>query len=330
MPVSSGGALRRGRRAPRLVLGLLAVALAGCSAPTAAPGPRPLAADTASQPVPPTPRDKSPTVLGVPFPGDDTVGIPPSVQLTPYTGSCDIITDGTVIDSAIVDCRLDIRAADVVISNSKVNQPISVDTDLPGSQQWSLTVQDTEVDGGTAQLAAIGWGNVTVLRSNVYGGQTAVQCYSSAEYCIVRDSWLHGQYVPPDGDWHLGGFLSNGGRNIELTGNTIACDARPTAADGGCTGNLNLLPDFAPISHVTVDGNLFRANTGSPFCTFGGDSSTKPYPNADHVVYRNNIFERGTNGRCGTYGPVTEFDPSGTGNEWINNRWDDGTPVRPG
>src|SRR5687767_4757643 len=119
MPVSYGAALRRGRRAGVLVLGLLAVGLAGCTAPEGAPASGPLAAapgEPPSQPVPPAPRAKSPTVLGISFPGEDSVGVAPSVQLTPYTGPCEITNDGTVIDAAIVDCPLDIRAADVVIS----------------------------------------------------------------------------------------------------------------------------------------------------------------------------------------------------------------------
>ena len=47
-------------------------------------------------------------------------------------------------------------------------------------------------------------------------------------------------------------------------------------------------------------------------------------------MFSNNVFQKGSNGRCGAYGPVTDFDTSGTGNTWFNNLWDDGTPVLPG
>lgn len=263
------------------------------------------------------------------FPGPGNTGVPDGVELTPYTGPCQITTDDVVIEAKIVNCSLVIRAANVSISNSQLNGPVNLDTDLPGADRWSLTLQDSEVDGGASQIAAVSSGNLTILRADIHGGQTSVQCGGKARTCAVRDSWLHGQYIPPGSDWHLGGFLSNGGTNIELSGNTLACDAAPTTADGGCTGNLNLLPDFAPISHVTIDGNLFIANPGSAYCTYGGDSESKPFPDADNVVYSNNIFERGSNGKCAAYGPVTSFDVAGTGNEWINNRWDDGSAVLP-
>ena len=48
------------------------------------------------------------------------------------------------------------------------------------------------------------------------------------------------------------------------------------------------------------------------------------------IVFTNNVFSRGPNGKCATYGAITDFDPSRPGNRWENNRWDDGTAVRPG
>ncbi|MGQ0576435.1 MAG: hypothetical protein ACT4RN_19845 [Pseudonocardia sp.] len=268
--------------------------------------------------------------LGVaPFAGPGNTGVPPGTELTPYDGPCEITVAGTVIDAKTVTCALDVRAAGVVVSRSLLGDGIRLDTDRPGARGWSYTVQDSEIDGGTAQLAAVGWGNMIVLRSEVRGGATSVQCWSSAVSCVVRDSWLHGQYLPPDDDWHLGGFLSNGGSNIELTGNTIVCDAVPNAVDGGCTGNLNLIPDFAVIENVRIVGNLLGAGPGGAYCTYGGDVATKPFPDANNVVYRDNVFERGPTGQCATYGPVTAFDVDGVGNVWVNNRWDDGTPVIP-
>ncbi len=60
----------------------------------------------------------------------------------------------------------------------------------------------------------------------------------------------------------------------------------------------------------------------------------KPYSddpaNGTYIVFSNNVFQKGSNSRCGTYGPVTDFDTSGTGNTWFNNLWSDGTTVAPG
>src|SRR5262249_34971708 len=152
------------------------------------------------------------------------------------------------------------------------------------------------------------------LRSNIHGGETAVHCSENAVTCTVLDSWLHGQYLPPDQPWHLGGFQSNGGTNIVIRHNYIVCDHAVNAVDGGCTGDLNLIPDFAAVSHATIDSNYFGANLDGSYCTYGGEKSTSPYPHADHVVYTNNVFQRGTNRMCGSYGPVTSFNVGGVGN----------------
>ncbi|OJY44378.1 hypothetical protein [Pseudonocardia sp. 73-21] len=240
-----------------------------------------------------------------------------------------ITQDSTVIDSSLVTCDLVIFAAKVVISRSKIMGQVVLDTDRPGSQRWSATLVDSEVDAGVVHEAAVSSGNMTILRADIQGGQTSVQCGELAVFCTVRDSWLHGQQIPAGADWHLGGFLSNGGRNIELTHNTVHCEPQPTGKDGGCTGDINLLGDFAPVSHVTITGNLLAANVGNSYCTYGGDASSKKFPHADNVVYRDNVFERGTNGMCGGYGPVSSFNDRGPGNLWVNNTWDDGQPVVP-
>jgi len=72
---------------------------------------------------------------------------------------------------------------------------------------------------------------------------------------------------------------------------------------GGCTGDINLIPHFGPLHGALIQGNLLGANIGSSFCTYGGAGVENP---ADHIVYKDNVFQRGTNGRCAAYGPVTD------------------------
>ena len=101
--------------------------------------------------------------------------------------------------------------------------------------------------------------------------------------------------------------------------------------DIGCSADLSGYPDFAPIKNNTVDRNLFVASPGSGFCAYGGATSGKPYSsdptNATNQKFTNNVFQRGGNNKCGTYGPVTSFNSSGTGNVLSGNVWDNGTPV---
>lgn len=263
------------------------------------------------------------------FPGPSNTGVPAGTKLSTYSGPCTITTNNTVIDAKVVNCGLSIRAKGVVIKRSRINGQVGTSESTP----YSYTLQDSEVDAGVVQGAAIGSTNMTILRVNVHGGATSVYCYSN---CTIRDSWLHGQRLPAGVDWHLGAFLANdngndpGGRtNAMLVHNSIICDATPNSSDGGCSGNINLYGDFGVITYVTLDNNLFGASVGASYCVYGGQSTSKPYPNADHVVVVNNVFQRGTNGKCGAYGPVTAFDPSRPGNRWTNNVWDNGGTVPP-
>jgi hypothetical protein len=154
-----------------------------------------------------------------------------------------------------------------------------------------------------------------------------VQCGEHALSCTVQDSWLHGQLVPNDAPWHLDGFLSNGGHNVRLRHNTIICDTPANAVDGGCTGDLSLLGDFAVVSDVVADSNFLGASVGMGYCLYGGDAPAKPYPHANNVVMTNNVFQRGTNNKCGAYGAVTGFNINGPGNVWTNNTWEGGGAV---
>jgi hypothetical protein len=263
------------------------------------------------------------------WPGPDNTGVPAGVVLTAYAGPCVITTAGTVIDAKTVNCDLDIQAANVTIKNSKVNGIVFLDNDLPGSSLWSMLVQDTEVDAGTQQRAAISVGNMTVLRANLHGGETAAQCEENSSFCSITDSWLHGQYIPDDQPWHLGGFLSDGGVNMTLRHNTVVCDHAVNSVNEGCTGDLNFIPNFAAISGALVEHNLLGANIGASYCTYGGEKFSSPTPHSNHLVYKDNIFQRGSNNQCAAFGPVTNFDINQPGNEWTNNRWADGGIVDP-
>jgi hypothetical protein len=262
-------------------------------------------------------------------PDGSNTGVPKGTSLSDYHGPCTITRAGTTIDAKKISCDIVVRAADVTIKRSKINGVVLLDSDVPGSDRWSYTLADSEVDAGVQEHPAVSYGNMTVLRSNIYGGITSVQCGEKAITCTVEDSWLHGQQIKPGTDWHLGGFLSNGGHNIRIRHNTIVCDTPVTPDGQGCTGDLNLLGDFAVISDVVIDDNFLGANTGSSFCFYGGDAASKPFPHANKVVVTDNVFERGKNGKCADYGPVSSYNVDGPGNVWHNNKWSNGGNVTP-
>jgi hypothetical protein len=252
------------------------------------------------------------------FPGPDNTGVPRGTVLTNFTGSCRVTTAGMVIDSKTVNCSLEIHAANVVVRKSKVLGQVGT---VDGG---SVRIEDSEVDDGQAFEAAVGAANISIYRSNIHGGETSVNC---GHNCHIEDSWLHGQYMPPGGNWHLDAYLTNGGDHVTLIHNTIACD-NPERGSGGCSGDAAIFGDDRPNSYFTFDRNLFVATVGGSYCLYGGTQDNKTYGRqTDHIVATNNVFQRGKNGKCGTDGAVTYFDTGKPGSLWSNNVWDDGKPL---
>lgn len=292
--------------------------------PTTAPATTP-PATTAPPTTPPatTPPATTPPPSG--FPGPDNTGVPVGTVLTGYTGPCTITVANTVIDAKIVNCNVVIAANNITIKNSRVNGQISQ------SGNYHFELQDSEVDGtpgAPQQITSVGNRNFLILRSEVTGGNRSVLCERD---CTVQDSWLHGQEMPDNVDWHLSAVrLSQYGTLIH---NTLSCDKPPNNVDGGCSANQTGYPDFEPTHHWTVRGNLYKGNPGVSYCAYGGNTQGKPYSsdptNATYIVYQDNVFERGVTNKCGFYGPVTDFAPSRTGNVWTGNVWDSGGAVTP-
>lgn len=286
---------------------------------------------TDSSPVSPSPTTSaqpSTTPTGPPsaWPDASNTGVPAGVTLTPYpSGSTCLINQPTVIDGKILNCTVLAYSPGVVIRNSRVNGAVYLDSDRGATAKtWSVTIENSVVDAGTQNGAAVSNGNITIRRSEIKGGQTIVQCMENSTGCTIEDSWLHGQSIPPmQAEPHLGGFLNSGGPNVTLRHNRIACDN-----PNGCTGDVVQLPDFGPITNALIENNLLAASDKLAYCTYAGwrpnDFATKNHD----IVYRGNVFVRGSNSKCGAYGPVTGWRDN-PGNVWANNTWDDGTPVAP-
>ncbi|QQS20307.1 hypothetical protein IPL85_02575 [Candidatus Saccharibacteria bacterium] len=103
----------------------------------------------------------------------------------------------------------------------------------------------------------------------------------------------------------------------------------------GCSANQTAYShDGAPPYNSTIEKNLYMPTTGG-YCAYGGSTSGDLAAVHD-IVFKDNVFKRGTvqgeNNRgfvCGYWGPITSFDSNRPGNQWINNRWDDGTILLP-
>jgi hypothetical protein len=258
------------------------------------------------------------------FPGPGNTGVPAGTSLTAYTGPCTITTPNTVINQKIVDnCGQDgitIATTGVQITKSRINGAISATED----SNTSFSLIDSEVNAGVVWWAAVATTHMTILRANITGGETSIYCYMD---CNIKDTYIHAQGLDQTQEWHLGGILANDGpTDLTVTHSTLACDTPSNPVDGGCSGDFNLFGDFGPISNVLAQNNLLVAKTTLAYCSYGG-TMAKPYPHANNVRYLNNIFQRGTNGKCGAYGAIDSFDINEPGNAWTNNKWDDGSVI---
>ncbi|GIM65670.1 hypothetical protein Pve01_86430 [Planomonospora venezuelensis] len=261
------------------------------------------------------------------YPDADNTGVPPGTELAPYVGPCTITETAVLsaVDATGVCPAIVVQAAGVRIEASRVPRVESTATQVDPT--YSVEVVDSEVVAGEWIGGAVWGSNLTVRRSDVTGGQHSVHCGSG---CLVEDSWLHDQFNPPGEAAHNNAFISNGGTDMVVRHNTLHCTAELNATGGGCTADLSLFGDFEPIRDVLVEDNLFKANDSSiSYCAYGGDAPGKPFPEATGVVFTGNVFERGGNGLCGVYGPITSFKADAEGNLWRDNTWDDGTELVP-
>jgi hypothetical protein len=270
-----------------------------------------------------------------------------------YTGTCTISVANTVIDSKVVNCRsIDVRASGFVLKNSYLNGGIVQSNGSP-----SFTVQDSFIDSGVQYPACsngscpagkyacgdtgnattdcgVTGANFTILRTEIVNSNRAAYCESPGP-CVIQDSYFHGTNLWPDASNLAHASSVREEQNLTLRHNSLHCSYTGPFVNGeiGCSADLTGYADFAPIRNNTVDSNLFVASPGSAFCAYGGATSGKPFSgdptNGTNQKFTNNVFQRGSNRKCSSYGPVTNFDRSRTGNVWTGNIWDDGTAVAP-
>jgi hypothetical protein len=106
----------------------------------------------------------------------------------------------------------------------------------------------------------------------------------------------------------------------------LHCSPEDNNTGGGCTTNATFLGDFAVIADVTVNRNLFVATPAGYCGTFGYNPGKTYGSNPTNVSVTNNIFQRGSNNKCGGFGPATSF-LAANGNVWNNNKFTDGGAV---
>lgn len=268
------------------------------------------------------------------FPSEQNTGVPASTTLTNYTGPCTITTAGTVIDKKTVNCWLDIRAKDVVITNSQVNGRVYIDDTRCSTA--SFTIIDSNVHVDDLGTRALMYCSYVAERVNLSGGGSMAICRN----CTIRDSYLHSPLEDPNGKSHNSTVRI--GENAIIEHNTLHCDVRSfQSSDGsgessGCSANqTGYSHDGLPPYNSTLRRN-FYAGTTDGYCAYGGSTGGAWANQVHDIKYIENVFQRGTTATyswsptsytCGPYGPVTSLDLGLPGNEFTGNIWDNGKPV---
>ncbi len=254
------------------------------------------------------------------WPYEGNTGPGAGVTLTNYSGPCTFTTT-TVIDSKNINC-----SGGIVVKGNLTIRNSNVTGYFDGDYGFDLVIEDSYVNGGNTSAPAIGYGDITVRRSEVVGGQHNILCSSN---CVIEDNWLHGQYNQPGGSFHNNAYISNGGSTHTIYHNSLFCSPTDNGTGGGCTADASIFGDFATMRDVTFDFNLFHATPSGGVCGTFGYNTSKPFGNnPTNITVTNNIFQRGSNNKCGVNAPVTSFLQA-NGNVWSNNKFADGTDIPP-
>jgi hypothetical protein len=277
-----------------------------------------------------------PDGMGGCWPYEGNTGVPAGTNLTTHTGNCVITAANTVIDSKTVNCNLDIRAQNVSITKSQINGYVMVDDTRCDSASVSIT--DTTIHTNDINFRGLIYCSYIATRVNVSGGQSMAFCRK----CTIQDSYLHSPLEDPAGAAANHAAHNSTVRmadNAIIKHNTLWCEVKeypqPDGKDtSGCSANqTGYSHDGAPPFNSRVEANLYMPTSGG-YCAYGG-STTGALSTVRDIVFKDNIFKKGTKAGqhgqpvCGYYGAVTSFDSSRPGNQWINNKWDDGTILPP-
>lgn len=226
-------------------------------------------------------------------------------------------TDGAVVENLIVSGPIDVSGTNVTIRNNR---------SLVTGDNWAIalrhtvnaTVANNEIGVQGATRLAVGikdiYGDATdskILRNNILNVDTGIQISQG----LIEGNYIHDMGLQ-SGD-HINGVTSNGSTaQLTIRANTILNRFDQTDAIG-------LFQDFGIEANRLITGNLLA---GGGYTIYGG--ANERFGKTYNIKVTNNRISNTYYPNGGSYGPVAYYDPTGTGNQWTGNIWDqDGSPV---
>lgn len=174
---------------------------------------------------------------------EEAVGVSAGVHMTSHSGTLHVTLDNAIIRNVEIRGDVTIDADNVSMSNVRVISTTE-DTALrvkDGADGFIL--QDSEIDGGGATATAInGYG--MFLRNNIHGAENGINVTGPS---LIKGNYIHG-LKNKNGSPHYDGIQVDGGRDVQIVGNTIINEHTQTAA-------VMLDNYFRGLSNITVEGN---------------------------------------------------------------------------
>lgn len=246
-----------------------------------------------------------------------TTGVPHGARLT-KSGPLRVRRNGAVIDGKEIRQEISIEADNVTIRN----------THLIGSGEWGiiqrrgfsgLRVERSEINGDGRTKTQVGilnhGGALTVRNTYIHTVSDGINTDQGLiEDCVITKL----KEFPGD---HNDGIASGSG---PPSGQSLVIRHNVILNPLGQTSAVALFQDFGRAHDVTVDRNYLA---GGGYALYGGQGR---FGKVSNIKITGNVFSRRFYQKGGYHGPVTAFDPSGSGNVWSDNVWEEtGKPVRP-
>ena len=155
---------------------------------------------------------------------------------------------------------------------------------------------------------------VTVRYSDIAGTDDGI----SAGVGMIESNYLH----DPRPGGHSDMIEATGWRNEWPQSSTLTIRNNTILNPMSQTSAIALFQDNGvQFRNATVDHNLLA---GGAYTLYAGGGNAGPGTN---IKITNNVFDRRYFPDCGSAGHVTAYGPSGAGNVWTANTYEDGSPA---
>jgi len=261
-----------------------------------------------------------PANTGVPA-GTTLMSVPAQVSSGPgwsfnaAGGKVVVTVKGTVLSGLYIPYNLVISASNVTVKNVQVVTGGNFGISLTHTS--GVTIENSTISGQNSTTGRVSYAiddiygdstGMTIKANNISNFRTAVQMSAG----LADGNYIHDPgYVAGD---HTNGFYVNGGTQpLTIQNNTIFDSLSQTDAinlDAGTPG------PGAPVANKTIKNNFLA---GGSYTIYGGAVSGSPTSN---IIITGNRFGQNYYSKSGQYGPVSYYNPAGTGNTWSGNVWD--------